>query len=89
MSDEAKQQKVQEIVLDKFTLMVTNFSINSNSNLSVVLLTEQSTKFFQDALDKFTLEIPQIVGDVLKPYQTFKKIQIKLTNQLLETTFGF
>ena len=67
--------------------MISRFMIEENG-YSVVLLAKKSSIFYRDSLKKFTKNIPSIIQQDYKKNFAFTVAQIKLTNKLLESSFG-
>lgn len=75
---------VREIYLEDMVMMVKMLSNNS----SVILLSNKSTKFLRNAINKFSSQVSSLTEEV-PPGQGFNLNQVKVANQLLENSFGF
>lgn len=75
---------IREIFLDDTVMMVKMLPNNS----SVILLSNKSTKFFRNAIDKFSSLVSSLAEEI-PDGQAFNTYQVKVANELLESSFGF
>lgn len=75
---------VKEIFLDDMVMM---FKILPN-NSSIILLSNKSTKFLRNAIDKFSSLVSSITEEI-PDGQAFNTYQVKVANEFLESSFGF
>jgi hypothetical protein len=75
---------VREIILEDMVMMIKMIS----DGFSAILLSNKSTKFLKNALNKFGENVSSLVEEVPQG-QAFNSNQIKVANELLEGSFGF
>jgi hypothetical protein len=77
-------QELREIHLDKITLLVGSAS---NRELSMVLMVDNSTKFFRDAFNKVLSELPSTIGQ-FEDNATFDLDTSVKLDSLIQNRFG-
>jgi hypothetical protein len=75
---------LREIHLDKITLLVGSAS---NRELSMVLMVDNSTKFFRDAFNKVLSELPSTIGQ-FEDNATFDLDTSVKLDSLIQNRFG-
>lgn len=82
-SGTSEESLVEEIVMSDMKLMVQTIG----SGFSIVLMVNKSTRFFRDALLRFSESMVDLVQE-LNQGDVFDTNQIKIANGLLESSFG-
>ncbi len=76
------RQQVREITLEGVILVVQRVG-----QRTIILVTQQSTKIYREALARFSSLVNEVVGEI-PPHQTFSDAQSATTDTLIRESFG-
>ncbi len=79
-------QDIREVQIGNVTMMANKMA---DGQLSMILLTERSTKFFREALDKVSFQFSDFyLTENVEPSEILSKNQVRTVNSMIERNFG-